>query len=48
MVDLAISNTKLRDRAARLLAEHAGCDYAQAVGRLEVADWNLRAALEKI
>ena len=48
MVDLAISNTKLRDRAARLLAEHAGCDYAQAIERLEAADWNLRGALEKM
>ena len=33
MVDLAISNTKLRDRAARLVAELAQCDYAQAVER---------------
>src|ERR1700674_2188935 len=48
MVDLAISNTKLRDRAARLVAELAQCDYAQAVERLEAADWNLRAALEKM
>ncbi len=48
MVDLTISNTKLRDRAARLLAELAQCDYAQAVERLEAANWNLRAALEKM
>jgi len=45
MIDLAISNTKLRDRAARLLAEVAKCDYAEAVERLQRSDWNLRAAL---
>ena len=46
MVDLAISNSKLRDRAARLVAEIAKCDYGEAVERLERHDWNLRAALE--
>ena len=45
MIDLAISNSKLRDRAARLLAEVAKCDYAEAVERLQSSDWNLRAAL---
>jgi N-acetylmuramic acid 6-phosphate etherase len=47
MIDLAISNTKLRDRAARLVAELAKCDYGQAVERLQRHDWNLRAALEE-
>ena len=46
MIDLAISNTKLRDRAARLVAELAKCDYAEAVARLQRHDWNLRAALK--
>lgn len=45
MIDLAISNTKLRDRAARLLADIAKCDYSEAVERLQQHDWNLRAAL---
>jgi N-acetylmuramic acid 6-phosphate etherase len=45
MIDLAISNTKLRDRAARLVAELAKCDYAEAVERLQRHDWNLRATL---
>ena len=45
MVDLAISNVKLRDRAARMLAEFMKCDYAEAVERLEKNRWNLRAAL---
>ena len=47
MVDLAISNTKLRDRAARLLVELAKCDYAEALERLQRHDWNLRAALQE-
>jgi N-acetylmuramic acid 6-phosphate etherase len=47
MIDLAISNTKLRDRAARLVAELAKCDYVNAVERLKRHDWNLRAALEE-
>ena len=45
MIDLNASNAKLRDRAARLLAQLAGCDYAVAMGQLREADWNLRAAL---
>jgi N-acetylmuramic acid 6-phosphate etherase len=46
MIDLAISNTKLRDRAARLVAEIAKCDYGEATQRLQRHDWNLRAALQ--
>jgi N-acetylmuramic acid 6-phosphate etherase len=45
MVDLASSNDKLRDRAARLVAELAKCDYAEAWERLQKNGWNLRAAL---
>jgi N-acetylmuramic acid 6-phosphate etherase len=45
MIDLNASNAKLRDRAARLLAQLAGCDYEVAMGQLREADWNLRAAL---
>jgi N-acetylmuramic acid 6-phosphate etherase len=45
MVDLAITNRKLRDRAARLVAELGKCDYAEACERLQKNGWNLRAAL---
>jgi N-acetylmuramic acid 6-phosphate etherase len=47
MIDLHASNTKLRDRAARLVAELAGTDYESARQRLEAAKWNLRAVLEE-
>jgi N-acetylmuramic acid 6-phosphate etherase len=47
MIDLTISNTKLRDRAIRLVAELAKCDYAAAAERLETHHWNVRAALEE-
>ena len=46
MIDLTVSNSKLRDRAARILAELARCDYADAIKRLESNAWNLRRALE--
>ena len=45
MVDLTASNTKLRDRAVRLLGELAQCDQARAVEFLEQHGWNLRRAL---
>lgn len=45
MIDLTITNEKLRDRATRLLAELAKCDYAEARERLQKKGWNLRAAL---
>jgi N-acetylmuramic acid 6-phosphate etherase len=45
MIDVNASNTKLRDRAVRLVAELAKCDAAQAVERLEAHGWNVRAAL---
>ncbi len=48
MIDLATSNTKLRDRAARLVAELTKCEYAEAVARLERSNWNLRAALREL
>jgi N-acetylmuramic acid 6-phosphate etherase len=46
MIDLTISNTKLRDRAIRLVAELAKCDASEAAQRLELHHWNVRAALE--
>lgn len=48
MIDLHASNTKLRDRATRLVAELAGSDYDSARQQLEAADWNLRSVLDKI
>jgi N-acetylmuramic acid 6-phosphate etherase len=45
MIDLNASNAKLHDRAARLLAQLASCDYEAAMRQLREADWNLRAAL---
>ena len=45
MIDLAATNEKLRDRAARLLMQIAGGDYESARTRLARHDWNVRAAL---
>jgi N-acetylmuramic acid 6-phosphate etherase len=45
MIDLTVSNEKLRDRAVRVVAELAKCDQAQAAERLEAHGWNVRAAL---
>jgi N-acetylmuramic acid 6-phosphate etherase len=47
MIDLTISNTKLRDRAIRLVAEIVKCDANDAAQRLELHHWNVRAALEE-
>jgi len=48
MIDLHATSTKLRDRAVRVLAELAQCDYESARNLLEANGWNLRAALEKV
>jgi N-acetylmuramic acid 6-phosphate etherase len=48
MVDLHTTSTKLRDRAVRVLAELAQCDYESARKLLEADNWNLRAALQKL
>jgi N-acetylmuramic acid 6-phosphate etherase len=47
MIDLANTSEKLRDRAARLVAELGKCDYAEACERLQSNGWNLRATLGK-
>jgi N-acetylmuramic acid 6-phosphate etherase len=47
MIDVTASNAKLRDRAARLVSELAKCDHAEALERLELHHWNVRAALEE-
>ena len=48
MVDLHASNSKLRDRATRLVAALSQSDYDSARKRLETAGWNLRAVVEEI
>jgi N-acetylmuramic acid 6-phosphate etherase len=47
MIDLTISNSKLRDRAIRLVAALAQCDEKEAAERLELHGWNVRAALQE-
>ena len=46
MIDVVATNTKLRDRATRIVAEIAKCRYDEAVARLVAANWDVRAALE--
>jgi len=45
MIDVMATNVKLRDRAVRLVAELAGCDQAEALEKLELHHWSVRAAL---
>lgn len=45
MVDLNISNAKLRDRGVRLVSSTLGIGYEEARVRLEKAGWNVRACL---
>ena len=45
MVDLRISNAKLRDRGARMVSETLGIPYDEARARLENAGWNVRACI---
>ena len=47
MVDLRISNQKLRDRGARLVSAALGIQYDEALMRLEAAEWNVRACVEQ-
>ena len=46
MIDLRATNTKLRDRAVRMVRDQTGLDEAAARERLEKNGWNVRAALE--
>ena len=48
MIDLHTTSAKLRDRAVRVVADLAHCDYDSAHRQLEAADWNLRAVVEKL
>ena len=46
MVDLHISNAKLRDRGVRLVSATLGLGYDEAQARLARVDWNVRACLD--
>ena len=48
MVDLNASNTKLRDRAARIVEELTGVEYEVARAALEQNGWVVRKAVESI
>jgi N-acetylmuramic acid 6-phosphate etherase len=48
MVDLNPSNIKLRDRAARILQELAGCTYAEAGEALQRHGWIVKEAWEAL
>jgi N-acetylmuramic acid 6-phosphate etherase len=48
MIDLHAASKKLRDRAARVIADLTKCDYVSARHLLEANDWNLRALVDKI
>jgi N-acetylmuramic acid 6-phosphate etherase len=48
MIDLHAASAKLRDRAVRVVAGLARCDYHSARSMLEAADWNLRAVVDKL
>jgi N-acetylmuramic acid 6-phosphate etherase len=45
MVDVNVSNVKLRDRAIRLVGQVRDCSYEDAEARLAEKNWNVRAAL---
>src|SRR5262249_26909029 len=45
LLDMKVSNAKLRDRAARLVAQERGCSYEEACARLEACGWGARRAL---
>ena len=48
MIDLHTTSTKLRDRAVRVVAGLAQCDYDSARNLLEANAWNLRLVVDKL
>lgn len=48
MVDVGISNEKLRDRGTRMVAEALSIPYDEARNRLEAAGWNVRVCLDGV
>ncbi len=47
MINLRPTNIKLRQRVIRITREILDCDEAEAVRRLDAADWSIRAAVEE-
>ncbi len=45
MIDVSISNEKLRDRGVRIVSQSLNISYLEARERLEKSDWNVRACL---
>ncbi len=45
MIDLQMTNNKLRERAKKIVMELAGVDYQRAVETLSEADWKVKVAL---
>lgn len=45
MVDVNVSNAKLRDRAIRLVRHVRGCSYEEAQAQLAEKNWNVRAVI---
>jgi N-acetylmuramic acid 6-phosphate etherase len=48
MIDVKASNVKLRDRAARIVGELTGCDYATATRALQATKWRIKDACRRI
>jgi N-acetylmuramic acid 6-phosphate (MurNAc-6-P) etherase len=48
MIDLNPSNSKLRDRAVRIVRELTGADEAAARQALEASGWNVRGACGRV
>ena len=47
MLDLKISNTKLRERAIRIVQDMRGCNHSEAKSLLDHNGWNLRTSLQQ-
>jgi N-acetylmuramic acid 6-phosphate etherase len=47
LVDMQTTNAKLRDRAARLVAQELACSYDEAVARLATCGWDIRRAVSR-
>ncbi len=48
MIDVKASNTKLRDRATRIVQELTKVDYTSARQALEKTGWRIKEACEKV
>ncbi len=46
MINVQVSNEKLRDRGVRLVSSSLGINYGEAEQKLAAAGWNVRACLE--